>query len=349
MWKESRVRIKPISAKVSRAPKRPKVRPESPQKIGKTVIAVTAAILVASIIIGVLAAHFGGSKWWNKDWGYRKQITIQNTSASLENYQINLNVDYDGHMQTNFSDLRFVDGSTQLAYWIENYDAGKSAEVWVKIPSIPANDKKTIWMYYSNASATNVESGVTTFDFFDNCDTLNNWTLVSGNWSNDAGTIKGHGDGFLKLDLPPSIQNRKVGAKVKWNKGYNVNAGILGKYLDTSNYLRSVLSTESEGTGIKNQAYIAGSWKTAHLLSNDVTAGTWFDLQTDYYERNIVCHLDESTVSFSDSDWNQTWTGIVLLSYGMGPPFTDIWVDNFFVAKYVSPEPTTSIGSEEKL
>jgi hypothetical protein len=33
----------------------------------------------------------------------------------------------------------------------------------------------------------------------------------------------------------------------------------------------------------------------------------------------------------------------------MGPPFTDIWVDNFFVAKYVSPEPTTSIGSEEKL
>jgi cytochrome c len=57
------VRNKPISVEAARTSKKPKVQPESPQKIGRTVLVVTAAITLVSIIIGVLAVHFGESKY----------------------------------------------------------------------------------------------------------------------------------------------------------------------------------------------------------------------------------------------------------------------------------------------
>jgi hypothetical protein len=53
------VGINSIPVKASRASKRPKVQPESPQKFGRTVIIITAAFVIASVIIGVLAAHLG--------------------------------------------------------------------------------------------------------------------------------------------------------------------------------------------------------------------------------------------------------------------------------------------------
>lgn len=74
-----RVRIKPISAKASRAPKGEKVRPESPQRIARTVIAVTATVVIASVIIGILATQFGGSP-------HAKEVSI--FSDNFESYPV---------------------------------------------------------------------------------------------------------------------------------------------------------------------------------------------------------------------------------------------------------------------
>ncbi len=47
--------------------------------------------------------------WWNYSFPFRKQINItENSGSYLFNYQIGLNISYNPHMKTDFSDLRFA-------------------------------------------------------------------------------------------------------------------------------------------------------------------------------------------------------------------------------------------------
>jgi hypothetical protein len=121
--------------------------------------------------------------WFDASWTRRKSITIDNTfnPNALTGYQIKLTVDYDSHMKTDFSDLRFMDSSgvTLIPYWMEKYTASVSAVIWVRIPNIPASDTTTVYMYYGNPSATSVGNGTATFEFFEDFETayvLPPWT-----------------------------------------------------------------------------------------------------------------------------------------------------------------------------
>jgi hypothetical protein len=97
------------------------------------------------------------SPWWDRSWACRRPVTInnENNPGALENYQVKIRVAYDENMLLNFDDLRFVenDDLTELSYWIENYKLGENAIVWVRVPNIPANGNKTIYMYYGNPGA----------------------------------------------------------------------------------------------------------------------------------------------------------------------------------------------------
>jgi len=97
------------------------------------------------------------SPWWNRSWACRRPLTInnENNPNMLENYQVKIKVKYDENMLLNFDDLRFVDNDnvTELSYWIENYNLGDNAIVWVRVLNIPANGSKTIYMYYGNPGA----------------------------------------------------------------------------------------------------------------------------------------------------------------------------------------------------
>jgi hypothetical protein len=61
-------------------------------------------------------------------------------------------------MRSDCGDIRFTDsdGQTQLNYWIESGCNTSSTKIWVKVPSIPANSTKTIYVYYGNSSATSL-------------------------------------------------------------------------------------------------------------------------------------------------------------------------------------------------
>jgi hypothetical protein len=93
--------------------------------------------------------------WWDRSWSCRRLVTVTNGGNALENYQVKIEVDYDNNMLQNFDDLRFVenDDVTELDYWIEDYNPGDNAIVWVKVPNIPASGSKTFYMYYGNPGA----------------------------------------------------------------------------------------------------------------------------------------------------------------------------------------------------
>lgn len=123
--------------------------------------------------------------WWNSDWNKKKQITITSSDA-LTNYQVDLSVDQDADMQTDYGDLRFIDSSetTPLDHWVED-TSSDPASFWVKIPSITAGSSNNIYMYYDNATASSAVDGDNTFEFFDG---FTGSSLDTDKWSS-SGTV----------------------------------------------------------------------------------------------------------------------------------------------------------------
>lgn len=111
-------------------------------------------------------ANANGTGWYNSSWLYRKPITVDNTSTStLTNYQAQVSVTYDSHMQSDFDDIRFTDsdGTTLLDHWRETYTTSTSATFWVKVPSIATSSTATIYMYYGNSAASSNSNSSLTF------------------------------------------------------------------------------------------------------------------------------------------------------------------------------------------
>jgi len=67
-----------------------------------------------------------------------------------------------GKMRENCEDIRFTDsdGVTLISYWIESGVNSSNTRIWVKVPSIPAKSRKTIYVYYGNPDAAS-ESDMT--------------------------------------------------------------------------------------------------------------------------------------------------------------------------------------------
>jgi len=93
---------------------------------------------------------------WLPGFGYRKKVTLDNTGGdSLADVAVQFDVTYEaGKMNADYSDLRFVDtDGSKLRYRIISSDGAK-ATVFVRVPVIPENSKKDIYLYYGNTNAT---------------------------------------------------------------------------------------------------------------------------------------------------------------------------------------------------
>jgi len=106
------------------------------------------------------------------NWAARKIISVQNNdSQSFTDYQLKLHVGIDYQMNSNFSDLRFTNeaGDTDYSYFIQHDYNGQSADVLVKVPSLPQGATK-FYMYFGNAAAigqSDVENTMLFSDHFD--------------------------------------------------------------------------------------------------------------------------------------------------------------------------------------
>ncbi|HWA03369.1 MAG TPA: DUF2341 domain-containing protein [Rhizomicrobium sp.] len=115
--------------------------------------------------------------WWQQDWSFRRQITIDTSPKGgniaepagrvpllIRLHSGNFNF---SDAQENGTDLRFVaaDNKTPLAYHIESFDPVLGiATLWVDVPEFPAAATKDIWLYYANKKATAGADAPGTFD-----------------------------------------------------------------------------------------------------------------------------------------------------------------------------------------
>ena len=134
----------------------------------------TLAALLCLVLAGVATP---ASAWWNKDWTYRKSVTVDTTTTganvsgpigrSLVLIRLhNGNFTFTDSLE-NGADLRFVDtdDKTPLAYHIESFDPKSGvATVWVSVPVLNGGEKKQIWLYFGNQNAPVGEDAKGSFD-----------------------------------------------------------------------------------------------------------------------------------------------------------------------------------------
>lgn len=293
--------------------------------------------------------------WDYSGWGKRKKITIDGIGDSAPtNYQFKLTtIIFDSDMKTDFSDLRFGDGSGGLlSFWIENKVDSTSAEVWVKIPTISNTVTTPIYMYYGNLSASNESNGENTFFFFDDFEgssiNLSKWNqaAVDGTTtvSNSILTLTSSGGSNrwgAKVQIDSTVYISE--SRVKFTESYQTSWGIDDRSID----------------GITTGAYQDSVWiwynasKQYFTVSGGSSGGIsrTNDLST-YHILGVVTTSTPNAKFYVDYVLDGTVTlniptdnlGFWFVSRSV-PSIIDI--DWARYRLFITSEPTQSIGSEE--
>jgi len=310
----------------------------------------------------------GSENWWNSDWSYRKNHTIQSSAGAGTNYQVQIKVVnssgsdsgstiyIDDKALGNFNDIRFInysDNSTVLDYWIEEVNTDANATFWVEIPENLSSANQQIWIYYGNSSATNISNGTNTFVFFDDFSgDLSKWdnrdpgdiTITSGylqitggstggdyGWA-DIGsnvTYEGFTDGVIEADV---LLGSNSIAEVSFRGNRTANTGYKSRMDERVNQGLSHLKPPYSGWGLIGTASGAAcpaGWGTMEIT----VSGT--SLKIDAFGQ---------TKSVTDSDYSGPGEISLQNHYG-----TTSGYDNVRVRKYVSSEPAHGgWGSEEQ-
>ncbi len=131
-----------------------------------------------TIIALVLMAMPGTARaWWQDDWAFRKQLTVDSSPTGLNiagpvgRVPVLVRL-HSGNFQfadalENGADIRMIaaDDKTPLTYHIENFDALLGvATLWVDVPKMNGGEKSVIWLYYGNKKAPPAVESAKTFD-----------------------------------------------------------------------------------------------------------------------------------------------------------------------------------------
>jgi len=137
------------------------------------------------------------------NWLYFREIQIDatNINMNLTDWLVAIKLDSNNFdfskTQPSGADIRFTDsdGTTLLDYWIEYYDTSEQeATIWVKVPLVPANQTKSIYIWYGNPSATNQSDDVSIIS-----DPLNDGScLAFYPFDGDANDYSGNGNNGVK-------------------------------------------------------------------------------------------------------------------------------------------------------
>jgi hypothetical protein len=312
------------------------------------------------------------------DWKYRKPITISNSGSALTDYQVLVTLDTQslisaGKMSSDGGDIRFTDsdGNTLLSYWIESGINTNSTKIWVKVPSIPASSLKIIYVYYKNPSATSQSNIKTTFnnkgdDFNDNSLDTNIWST-----STPVGTISETGQ-KLNISIASSSNADWWGGTLEYAPVASITlpSGDFEARVRLENYTVIIYSHPGIALWLdRNNAYLwgrmydGGSRNGLYLdkIVND--SGTGSIASSSITTLPIYLGVRRTGVSYSFiySTDNNSWSTVYTTSsleftpnkFGLhGKKWTTSYAlnvnfDNAYIRSYASPEPTTSIGTEE--
>jgi len=341
---------------------------------------VSLLFLLAFTQVGAALTYSGGG-----EWNYSEEITISdNSGQNLVNYQVLLilnssNFDF-SLAESEGEDIRFTSGDTQLKHWVEEWDAGdETARVWVRVPYIAANGNARIEMYYGNFDASDVSSGSSTFELFDD---FSNFNINFGKWDQyytGGGEVDVTG-GTLQL-IVPKFHPEDV-AQVKSDDDFPVNSMLVVKrkkvttgsdtrgpiieqgFVDPNNQNRNQVIVRTE---LENETYV--SWVLENEKSDaryfpkdtaslNVAEDTWYTTGVAWYmvdELGRVAFFENGervgSMDLASTEEENYVPVEEMKAYLFASTYSDVSknmgyaaFDYAYVRKFVSDEPTVSIS-----
>jgi len=280
---------------------------------------------------------------------YKIVIDNSENSNTLTDYQVKVTIT-DPAFFSKCTEQKFVefydeDKTTLLNHWTEKFDpANNEAIFWVKVPNIPANSTKTIFLNINTSRTEDLSSGKDTFDFFDDFEEYTEGDLNGqGGWSgspyHDVETVNPYkgakhvranvGGGDYKITHPcPFSKNFVISVMAYSHSG---SQGGLFLFDDAENNLLAVDPDDEWG---RLDLYYDGSW---HFLSGEQITGK-------YVEIKIVVKEDKADLYYNGElkAGNVGWSGtIAKFGFFDWQEITDY--DLLIVRKYTEPEPTVSV------
>ena len=296
-------------------------------------------------------------------WQYYMPITItENSGTNLTDYQVLLFFDTQTLIATNKmnadgSDIRFakdIAGDTLISYWIESGINTDSTKIWMKVPLMPASGSVDIYLIYGNSSATAVSDGQTTFDLYDNLD-----SLVTA-FSYECGSITDSyvppskvsfswsGDGVYTSNIifPDSIvftvEANVTAISGSWpgiywklagsGEGYSLltNAGSSDVRIGKTGGGSGFCASEGWASTVFNYTNISGIWRHTWIATGNIES----------YFPTV------GLITSTDTDHSKTGN-LKLALGGIQSGSGTIELDWIRVRKYSTAEPTGNIGIEK--
>lgn len=318
--------------------------------------------------------------WWDSNYMYRSQITINaGSSAVPADYSISMDIDHAslvsaGKSRIDGEDVRLVHWNGTA--WLEIDRAldtdsawnSTSTKIWFKTQREITISDDAYYLHYGNPVAssppTNKSRIFTFFDDFENGN-LAKWTIqIDGIWS--AGMDQAH-SGTYSLKADPTTPINKT---QKWMtaKGINETDMVMEAYWRMSS-VSSVDFAQGHRTSATTpinqyETLMEGSdgWDIAKLVN-----GSWTEIvdqpagqnpQKDVWTRITTINIGSSMKMMKDgvqivpaSGWtdvgNELSSGSVGLRIWNMPIGQAWWIDDVIVRRYVDPEPTASLGPED--
>ncbi|MHC1611626.1 MAG: DUF2341 domain-containing protein [Candidatus Methanospirareceae archaeon] len=291
--------------------------------------------------------------------GIEYEITIDNSANpnNLTDYQILLQITNDPQFfedcKNNRVFLEFYDedGITPLNHYVEEWDPiNYNAIIWIKVPSIPANSTKKIYMRVNTERTEDLSNPEAVFNWFDDFEgtelDTNKWVLTSFNYSigNSILTAK---SGTLRTNIGVgSFPEHILEAKVRYIGSPNGKFGVFGATQDAGvdnagsgsgdhhNYM--VLCSYSDWYGWGWD--FAGSYgRTQAPLSVNEWAviGIAVGIQAYWFKNYQVQHTVSKVLSGA-------WRIIIGDDDAGGGEYPDMQFDWVRIRKFTDPEPSIS-------
>jgi len=315
------------------------------------------------LLVGVTSA------WYDSDWEYRKEFTINNTGSNLTNYQMMFTVYRSSGSDSGFTtylynkceedydDIRFVasDDTTVLDYWIES-SSSTVASVWVELDSLPTGDTD-FYLYYNNSGASAVSNGDNTFIFFDDFED-NSFNTTKWDATN---TPTESGQTLILDENDIAVSDNTFGRSVVFKTRFKTSS------VSSSGWRSAV--TWGDGVPLASHAlaycvgnygnqwtflYDSGSSYVENINIATATANTYYDLEMIFKPtQGCDIYLWQSSGSRPGSAAHSTSNGTLntkKVRLGGHTGSATQTCDYTYIRKYAATEPTVSAwGSEEEV
>ena len=292
--------------------------------------------------------------WWDADWEKKQPVYINTTLLEKNHTSVLINVSYDAYMNSNFSDIRFVDSAetTEIGYWFYNnsYRDSNSVQIWLNTGNLSATENRTYYMYYENAgveTTSNIDNAFWFADDFNGSDVdfTSRWqssseadyTILAGGFMNGTGTASANKietqDKFASeyvIESRFATSNAADGQGIYFMGSEAVAGAFSGAPQVTlkSNLFTVLLGAEATGgVSVTSTFYRA----RIEIKSNPCNANWSSDTLTNLHDDQDNCARDVGYVGF--------------LAFNT----PDITVDWVYVKRYMSAEPTINFGIAENM